>query len=148
MAACRIAPISLPFRSRPSKLNPISCESIITISPSCVTRSTGRRLCFRPTNHKLRRRAIGVIRKLDRHMTRVTKHFVVTFPFAFEFLRDWRVPRRILNLGRSCFLQRYQCAISGLLNCRPTCCSRRAAASSVEFRARLSRQNLHRAVAL
>jgi hypothetical protein len=39
---------------------------------------------FPPDNYKLRRRAIGVICKLDRHMTCVIKHFVVTFLFAFE----------------------------------------------------------------
>jgi hypothetical protein len=57
-----------------------------------------------PDNHKIRRRAIWVIRKLDRHMPGVTEHFVITFPFAFQLLRHWRVPRRILNLRRSLFL--------------------------------------------
>src|SRR5882724_1582623 len=49
-------------------------------------------------NHKIRRGAIRVIRKLDRHMTGVTEHFVIAFPFAFKLLRHWRVPARILNL--------------------------------------------------
>src|SRR5262249_8917853 len=32
-------------------------------------------------NHEVGRRDIRMIRKLDRHMTRVTEHFVITFPF-------------------------------------------------------------------
>src|SRR6516162_2228674 len=41
---------------------------------------------FPPDNHKIRRRAIGVIRKLDRHVTCVAKHFIIAFPFALDLL--------------------------------------------------------------
>ena len=94
---------------------PKSSDLTVTKSPSCVTRLTGTLFTFLADDDELDRCSIrAAIGEFHRGVARVSHHFVVALPLAFEFLADGGVSWRQINLGRPGFFQNERRAVSAL----------------------------------